>query len=528
MKKLALLLLLAGCAVTARAQIRVGEGQLSGSFETNSIYYVEDEKLGPLAAPPEDRFGSHNYLKLDYNYGRFSAGLQAEAYLPSLVGYDIGQYGKGHRFILASKYVQWQDKNFSIYVGDIYDQFGNGLIFRSWEDRALGFNNSVEGVRLTYRFNDYVHVKGLYGRPRLYDDYADSWVRGVDLSLSLADIAKWNEAMLTVEGSYVNRYESLEQRPELLENGMRPNINLYSGRLNFEYKGFSLRGEYAAKGDNDMQSPIDPSPKKGNVILGDIGFNHHNLGISATFRRLENMGTMLSVYGGGTGNVMNYLPALTRQYTYMLANLNPYVVVPEGEMGGQVDAYFSIRNSRDRARWWNFHANFSTFYTLKENGNGNQNLLWRDINVDVERQWNKRIKASLLYSRQQWNADHGATDDLIHTSNIFVGDVTYKFNTKTSIRIEAQYLLSNDYEKDWVAGLVELNFAPRWSIFFSDMYNHGSTEINYYNGGASYTRNRTRIQLSYGRNRAGYVCSGGVCRYQPAFTGLNLVLTSSF
>ena len=60
------------------------------------------------------------------------------------------------------------------------------------------------------------------------------------------------------------------------------------------------------------------------------------------------------------------------------------------------------------------------------------------------------------------------------------------------------------------------------------MYNNGETDIHYYNGGFSYTRNRTRLQLSYGRNRAGYLCSGGVCRHTPAYTGVNLMLTSSF
>ena len=38
----------------------------------------------------------------------------------------------------------------------------------------------------------------------------------------------------------------------------------------------------------------------------------------------------------------------------------------------------------------------------------------------------------------------------------------------------------------------------------------------------------TRIQLSYGRNRAGYVCSGGVCRYSPEYNGINIAVTASF
>ena len=83
-------------------------------------------------------------------------------------------------------------------------------------------------------------------------------------------------------------------------------------------------------------------------------------------------------------------------------------------------------------------------------------------------------------------------------------------------------------EGDWIAALLEFSVAPRWSFFASDMYNAGMTKIHYYSGGVSYSRSRTRIQLSYGRNRAGYICSGGVCRYSPAYTGVNLLITTSF
>ena len=61
------------------------KGQLTGSFESSSIFYVEDLKSGAIA--PEDNFGSNNYLKADYYQGRFSAGIQAEGYMPVLQGY---------------------------------------------------------------------------------------------------------------------------------------------------------------------------------------------------------------------------------------------------------------------------------------------------------------------------------------------------------------------------------------------------------------------------------------------------------
>ena len=538
MKRFLTLLLAAGCTVAAQAQIRLGDGQLTGSFETNTIYYVDDNGLGEAGKAPKDHFGSNNYLKADYTYGRFSAGLQADAYLPALQGYEIGQQPGGHKFYLSSKYIQWQDKNFSVLVGDIFDQFGNGLIYRSYEDRQLGFNNSVEGIRGIYRFGNFVELKGLYGRPRLYTDYADSWVRGADLKISIADIAKASELQLTIEGSYVNRYEGLDKDEyvDFAELGLtNPNLNMYSGRLNLDWKGLSLRGEYAVK-STDLSSLNQTEAMKGHASLVELGYYYKGFSFSGQFRELDHMGTLLSLYGNGTGNTLNYLPALTRQYTYMLANLNPYQVNVEGEIGGQVDVYYTWRNPSNRYRYWNFHANYSTFYTrnLSQTASSDRHeLLWRDANFDIERQWNRTWKTTILYSFQEWNPYHGAKHRT-YVSNIFVADVTCKISKKSSLRAEVQYLLSDEYEGDWVAGLLEYNLAPRWSIFFQDMYNLDATaannyeKINYYSGGFSYTKSRTRIQLSYGRNRAGYICSGGVCRYSPAYTGVNLAITSSF
>ena len=536
-------------ATSVSAQKAVGDGQVTGSIESSSIYYTPDKRGYTEESPrPEDRFGSNNYLKVDYMSGRFTAGIQANAYLPVLVGYE--DLADGYKFYLASKYIQWRDKDFEVLVGDIYDQLGNGLIFRSFEDRQLGINNSLEGVRAAYRFGRYVTLKGMYGRPRLYTEYSKTWVRGADLSVSLADIMKAPTITWNIEGSYVNRYQSLDQATNLqgyMENTLNPNtgmeytllewydvvpnVNLYSGRMNFGWKGLTVRGEYVHKSKDYVIGETESLGKTqtGWAAIGEIGYNYKTFSVMGTFRALDHIATAIDAYSTGIGNSINYVPALTRQYTYMLANLNPYQTKADAtEIGGQIDLCYSYRSKSNRYRYWNFHANFSTFYKLKANNDGTRDLLWRDINVDVERQWNKKWKSALLYSFQ---------DNLDNQAHIFVGDVTHKFNRKTSLRFEVQYLLSGDdksewdgkhSEGDWVAGLVEFNLAPRWSVYVQDMYNLGQSKTHYYNGGFSYTQNRTRVQLSYGRNRAGYICSGGMCRYSPAYTGINLILTSSF
>ena len=540
MKRLFCCIAAVAATLTASAQIKLGEkgGTIAGSLESNNIVYFNDRALSTPA--PEGHFGSNDYLKVDYSVDRFSAGLQLEAYLPALQGYEIGNYGKQFKVLLPMLYARWQDKNYSVALGNFYDQFGNGLVFRSFEDRQLGLNNSLVGLHATASIGKYAAIKALYGKPRLYHSYTSSWAGGADVSLSLGDMFGFEKGALFVEGSYVNRFEALD-KDEMIDfasRGMNKKlINLYSARLNFDISGFTLRSEYVIK-DKDLSTPAAAQAMKGQAGYAEVGYVGKGFSFTAMGRVLDNMGTLLSLYGSGTANSLNYLPALTRQHTYMLANLNPYQVNAEGEVGGQADIYYTYRSKSERYRYWNFHFNYSTYYTLHKSQakSGNRERLWQDINVDVTRQWSRKLKTTFLYSFQEWNPYHGY-HHRTYVSNIFVADVQYKFDRKKSLRVEAQYLLSGEYEGDWVAGLVEFNLAPRWSFFVSDMYNIGrtnkygttlGTKKNYYSVGGSFTIQRARIQLSYGRNRAGYICSGGVCRYSPEYNGINLAVTASF
>lgn len=518
--------LAATASLAMEAREKRNWGTLSGSLESNSIYYMHDAGLDPSSSVnPDDRFGTNNFLKLDYMNGRFSAGLQMEGFLPALQGYDYLVYGNGRKVILGSKYVSWQDDMYGFRVGDIFEQYGNGLIFRSYEDRALGFNNSLEGVHGRFDWKG-VHLSAMFGRPRLYLEYAESMVRGADLCLSLSEMTGWDAASLSIEGSYVNRYENLMEN-ELFADLLTTNsLDMYSARANFDWKGLSAKFEYAGK-SKDLPDAASREMLTGNAILAELGYSYRRFSVLGTFRRLVNMNTMISLNAAGTGNTLNYLPALTRQHTYMLASLNPYQVNANGEIGGQADVYYSLRSKTTRSKYWNFHVNFSTYYTDASHTGGRSNLLWRDINADVERQWNKRWKTAVLVSIQEWSPSHGMQEST-YASNIFVVDNTCKITDKMSVRLELQYLYSANYEKDWMAGLLEFNMAPHWSVTISDMYNHGSSGKHYYNASVSYTRKSTRIQLGYGRVRAGYICSGGVCRWTPAYTGANLTITSSF
>jgi hypothetical protein len=65
-------------------------------------------------------------------------------------------------------------------------------------------------------------------------------------------------------------------------------------------------------------------------------------------------------------------------------------------------------------------------------------------------------------------------------------------------------------------------------VTVSDLWNHGDTKKHYYLGQVTYNIGAHRIQMGYGRTRAGYNCSGGVCRFVPETEGITLAYNYNF
>ena len=558
MKKLFLLIALVFVAVFSVSAGQKDWGRVSASIESNNHIYVEDKANGfspsnLLQLPEDGIFATNDYLKVDYYKGRVSAGMQLEGYFPSTVGYPFPI----NRLSISNLYASWRDDSYSVTAGTFYDQLGSGLLFRSWEDRTLGLNNALLGARATYSFGGKITLKAFWGVPRL-----DKWsemslmlgkdspffglgladkvnIAAADVSVSLSEFIGWDRTSLSLEGSVLNKHESLSE--SLVAAGCRGNNVSWSARANFEFDGFYAKAEYVDAGKQLVNVFFDA--ERGNAQLVEVGYNARGLGVSFTGRRLQRMTQQIytsDLSYASAANVMSYCPAMTTQYTYMLTTLNPYN--PEtgsnklkaGEIGGQIDAFYNFRRGTKIGgkRGMKVHANFSTYYALDETGGTKDSeFLFRDFSLDVEKQWTKKFKTTLLYSLQDYNKNEKNSvgyEVYIGLSHIFVADLLYKWTSKFSTRLELQYLTSKGYQKDWMAALLEVSFAPHWSVFASDMYNHGDTGLHYYNAGVSFVFRNIRLAAGYGRYRAGFICSGGVCREIPAYTGANISLTASF
>lgn len=532
---------------TAPVKKKRNWGHLSASFETNTIIYQEDSKIKNNNTTTGEKlhdYGSNNYLKIDYQLGRFSAGVQAEYYPEVLRGYD----NKFDGFGVPVKYLAWTDRNYSITLGDFYEQFGSGMVLRAWEDRTLGFNNSLGGARVTFNVKDVLRAKALFAFPRLYMHYSYTQVLGGDVSLSLSRALGMRNHVLDLEGSVVNRHENRHPDDYTEENlgfQLPRNVLSWSARLNYAWKGLTAKFEYVGKGKDLIQMPlaIESELLKGNAQIAELGYSGGGFSVSATFRRMSRMQQLMERTDRlpMSNNLLNYIPALTPQHTYTLAAIEPFTPNVFGEIGGQVDLFYTFKRGSaiGGKRGMKVHANFSTYYALEGALNTElpgKHMLYRDITFDIDKTWNRRLRTVLFVSLQKI-APHVAEE--YKEQNIFVGDITYKFTKKFSVRAELQYLymsdepapdplLSDPERGDWMAGVLEFSFAPKWSIYGSWTYNHGGNKIHYYSAGASFTHSFLRVAMTYGRNREGYVCSGGVCRMMPGYTGGNLQLTLTF
>jgi hypothetical protein len=133
-----------------------------------------------------------------------------------------------------------------------------------------------------------------------------------------------------------------------------------------------------------------------------------------------------------------------------------------------------------------------------------------------------------MYMNQRYNKTIVEGEGGMINSNIFIAEGKYKMSRKLTLRGELQYLTTKQDEGDWAFALLELSWLPNWMFTVSDEWNCGETNLHYYQGLVTFNYKSHRIQAGYGRTRAGYNCSGGVCRYVPAQKGFTVSYNYNF
>ena len=533
------------------------KAQLSGGLESNAAWYIDDSKIKLEQIEARNRLRSNSYLRLDYKLKNFTAGLQVEAYEPKrLLNYSplLNKTNLGNYYIRYSN----DSARLEITAGHFYTQFGSGLIFRSWEDRQLGIANSIAGAMIKYAPIKTVHITALYGKQRngLGFSFSDGVIGALNADIELAALLKIKKIKCNAGFSYVNRNEKLEN-----VNGLNSNTYLTSVRGDFAVGGFTADVEYVFKSKDALVEFNNIRPQlqfDGDAYLLNLGYSKNGFGITTNFRRLENFTAYSqrnlagNVYNQG---LLNYIPALTKQYDYSLTNIYVYAAQANlsfepnrnkaGEIGGQIDLFFQLKKGTPLGGKYgtNIAINYAQWHGLKGTYDAAQRKYqaiffgfgqkyYQDISVEIRKKWNKKWASVFTYLRQYYNARYveEATGQVY--ANTVVVDNTLRLKKAKSVKVELQHQWAKGGFKNWAAAQAEFNFNAIWSVFAVDLYNYSNAittnRQHFYNFGAAFNKTAYRVQASYGRQRGGLICVGGVCRFVPQSAGLNLSLSYSF
>ncbi|MEN9964210.1 MAG: hypothetical protein RL582_1305 [Bacteroidota bacterium] len=505
------------------------KGRFNGSFETYSQYYLKNKIVTEL---PQDRVGSNNFLKLDYNYGKFTAGVQFEGYLPAVLGF--------YPFVLepkskiVNKYFKYTTDKFSVQVGDFYEQFGNGMILRSYENRQIGINNAIEGANIHAEPLPFVKLKALYGRTRRFFDYTNTLVRGTDVEFDINKMVKKEDSKVsaTLGGSYVGKYQAFSGGGS--SDDFPSTVHAYAARMSLNAGDFNIESEYVQK-DRDPHLLNNQSFDQGRAFQVDAAYTKNNFGISATFRSLYNMDfTNDRDEEFATIAPVNFIPALTKQHDYLTSNIFVYAPQFRGETGFQTDIYYTFKPGTPLGGKYGtkLSSNFSLYSGLNKNKDifslGRERF-YRDANIEMKKKLSKSFELTVGLQQIFYNASVIQKPELGLVDAYIAGvGGLYKWAPKKSVRFKAEHLYSKENEGSWVSMLTEFSFSSPFMFFVSDLYNYGTTNIHYYNVGSSVTKNSTRFSMSYGKQRPGLLCVGGICRFVPASYGFTATLTTTF
>ena len=539
----------------------LNRGQIRGNFQIEGQIYQADSLIGAEEVP--ERYRTNAFLNVIYTNGGFSAGIRYESYLNELLGYPEGY---GNNSGIMYRYISFTKDKLSVTVGSFYEQFGSGLTLRTYEERGLGYDNALEGIRVKYQPIKGINLTGLTGKQRLFFDYAPGIVRAFDADININELVPAlaeSKTRVQIGGSFVSKYQTDDNSSFVLPE----NVANYGGRINIHHGKVNFMAEYAKK-INDPSGDNGFIYHEGEAIFLQSSYSQKGLGLIVSAKRNDNMSFRSDRNEGIQNALINYLPALTKQHTYnLLATLYPYAVQLNGELAFQADLIYKVKKGTALGGKYgmDFQVNFSSANGLDTTNLNDQTTdrigysskffslgeaYFRDFNVTLSKKINKKFKGKLTYANLVYNQNviEGKVDQADVFANVGVVEATYKISKKHSIRTELQALFTEQDKGDWRTLLIEYSIAPHWFFAIQDQYNVGSDKAfqegdniiesvskikfnsayNYYNVSAGYNNGGNRISLTYGRQRAGIFCVGGVCRVVPASSGLYVSITSSF
>lgn len=498
------------------------------------------------------KYHSNSYLDLSVHwhaerktFRELRATTRLELTQWPLLGYesDFGGHGVGHLSLEAA--FTWG----KITIGDVYGQFGSGLILDLYEDRGIGIDGALRGAKITLEPYKGIQLQMIGGKQRrywsCYKDHAWGWNYTRDATIggdAEIHIEQWVPKMQALDmrwmlgGSYVSKYEApdtiiVPQAGALYMYNLPRWVGAGDVRTEWQMKDVNLLVEYARKA-NDPCLDNGFSYRDGEALFISAVYSRKGFSVLAQVKRTDNMTFRSERMRTGIAGRLNHMPAFAEQHTYALAAMYPYVTqYNSGEWAFQATLRYTWPRKTKMGGKYGTTIKVSAAHIRGLAAPGswdidktNEGEYYTDINIELNKRIAKRwwLNAMLMYQNynQKIIEGHGS----FIRSGIAVVDARYQVNNNISMRGELQYMYSPNYRGQWVFALYELSLYHHWMISGEWKYNIGgaaeATHEHFYTAALTYTHGAHRAMVGYTKTQEGFHCAGGVCRYVPKQEGV--------
>ncbi len=491
-------------------------------------------------------------------FNNFSLGLRYEMDDPS----EVGPSFQGIR----RRWLEYKKDDLDLTAGHVTSLYGRGLTINNFESRPINYDTWLDGFSGKYEYKWTKEESEV--RPSLGIQAMEGTLLFHNVGTTPADTGKpdqnisartvngefglfgkklligasFAQAFTTIPGQGINRivYTNREtDQPEAYLSFIHGDI---AG-----FFGFTESRSYLPQ----IRNLPDSAFHRGKALFGSLSYAGSEFGLTMEYKNYE---YFVHSNSDPYANYFSKLPISSppevyKEFTYTSITRTTHAVNFDDEVGFQIEA--NITAIPNVAITLNTAASSRhNSYTGKEDSLGNPIIadhtsafpkfsdnaffpFWEYF-AEVEYELGDLSYIKVFGHRR---SDLPAPGQIIRTTTT---GAKFQYETAPSQSVLVSFEQQWEYNTDRIENdhnymntlvLAQYSFNPiitfggifDFSTWYEDVRHIWPEAFVTYRVGGSHT-----LLMSYGAERGGLNCSGGVCRYVPAFDGLRLTLTSQF
>jgi len=442
-----------------------------------------------------------NWMDVSYQLGGFRTGIMLNSQAPSEDG--------DRRNEIVHRFFEFDSGKASLRVGHFYGLFGRGMLFNSYEDRVIRIDTRLDGIIASTR-QGRLTATAFSGSPS---------VRALDI--------RGADAEYNVAGNFFLAGSGLTYRsdngPNATNDVFREWATSVRARHNFGVGDFYI--EHGWKKGYDYNRLTDEADE-GRAFYSNINLYAGSFSLSWEHSFYSKFAVVKAADGKTT---LNRPPSLAREFTWTLLNRSPHNMNPDNETGNNLDLMYSNEG-------WTVVASGAQLREIQGSDYSFGDYFATDGDVVYELAFGSVQKDNVGPFRITGGFGYQDNEGLRQT---MVGEITWMQDQTHSWTLQAEHqhvrLGGGEgydlgaFDVDWFK--LEYETAPRWAFAAVLEVNNKYDEQRpatekagpFPSGQITYTISRGgNLNLWFGSRQAGYLCSGGVCKFEPAFEGVEV------